>query len=296
MVLFLRVWHPGEPLLVEGDGRGQPAIAGAAEHDAAHEAAVRRREGHGQDSRGDIFQAYAPYLIIIVVFGLAQWGPLKDFLAKGAAEFTWPGTGDITTAEGEAPSATTFKFGWLGAAGTLLLLQRLHHDGRAEGQTGGGAARVRLDAQPAQVGDRDRDGRARAGLRDEPVRPDAVDRQLAGGRGGILAFLSPIIGWIGVAVTGSDTSSNSLFGVLQVTAAKEAGLDPTLLAAANSSGGVLGKMISPQNLAIGVAAVGLDGEEGELFRRVVGWSLALLLIMCVLVYLQSTAVLSWMVV
>ena len=116
------------------------------------------------------------------------------------------------------------------------------------------------------------------------------------GAGGILAFLSPIIGWIGVAVTGSDTSSNSLFGVLQVTAAKEAGLDPTLLAAANSSGGVLGKMISPQNLAIGVAAVGLDGEEGELFRRVVGWSLALLLIMCVLVYLQSTAVLSWMVV
>jgi lactate permease len=55
-------------------------------------------------------------------------------------------------------------------------------------------------------------------------------------------------------------------------------------------------MISPQNLAIGCAAVGLDGEEGELFRRVVGWSLALLLIMCVLVYLQSTAVLSWMVV
>ena len=99
-----------------------------------------------------------------------------------------------------------------------------------------------------------------------------------------------------MAVTGSDTSSNSLFGVLQVTAAKEAGLDPTLLAAANSSGGVLGKMISPQNLAIGAAAVGLDGEEGELFRRVVGWSIALLLIMCVLVYLQSTAVLSWMVV
>ena len=84
--------------------------------------------------------------------------------------------------------------------------------------------------------------------------------------------------------------------MLQVTAAKEAGLDPTLLAAANSCGGVLGKMISPQNLAIGAAAVGMGGEEGELFRRVLGWSLLLLLIMCVLVYLQSTAVLSWMVV
>ena len=153
MVLFLRVWHPGEPLLVEGDGRGQPAIAGAAEHDAAHEAAVRRREGHGQDSRGDIFRAYAPYLIIIVVFGLAQWGPMKDFLAKGATEFTWPGTGDITTADGEAPSATTFKFGWLGGGRHAAAGQRLDHDGRAAGQTEGGAARVRLDAQAAQVGD-----------------------------------------------------------------------------------------------------------------------------------------------
>jgi lactate permease len=116
------------------------------------------------------------------------------------------------------------------------------------------------------------------------------------GAGGVLAFLSPLIGWIGTAVTGSDTSSNSLFGVLQVTAAKQSGLDPTLLAAANSSGGVLGKMISPQNLAIGAAAVGLAGEEGVLFRKVIGWSVLLLLIMCVIVYLQSTSVLSWMVV
>jgi lactate permease len=97
-------------------------------------------------------------------------------------------------------------------------------------------------------------------------------------------------------VTGSDTSSNALFGALQVTAANEAGMSPTLLAAANSSGGVLGKMISPQNLAIGAAAVGLAGQEGDLFRKVLGWSLVLVLVMCVLVYLQSTAVLDWMVV
>jgi lactate permease len=116
------------------------------------------------------------------------------------------------------------------------------------------------------------------------------------GASGALGLLSPIIGWLGVAVTGSDTSSNSLFGVLQVTAAKGAGLDPTLLAAANSSGGVLGKMVSPQNLAIGAAAVGMGGQEGELFRRVLGWSILLLLVMCVLVYLQTTSLLSWMVV
>ena len=94
----------------------------------------------------------------------------------------------------------------------------------------------------------------------------------------------------------SDTSSNSLFGALQVTAAKNAGLDPTLLAAANSSGGVLGKMISPQNLAIGAAVVGMTGREGDLFRQVLKWSIILILAMCLLVYLQSKPVLSWMVV
>jgi lactate permease len=120
--------------------------------------------------------------------------------------------------------------------------------------------------------------------------------QWLAGAGGIFALLSPILGWLGVAVTGSDTSSNALFGALQVSAAEKADLSATLMAASNSSGGVLGKMISPQNLAIGAAAVGMAGQEGDLFRKVIGWSLVLLLIMCVIAYLQSTAVLSWMVV
>jgi lactate permease len=120
--------------------------------------------------------------------------------------------------------------------------------------------------------------------------------QWLAGAGGLFAFLSSIIGWLGVAVTGSDTSSNALFGALQVKAAQGTHLSPTLMAAANSSGGVLGKMISPQNLAIGAAAVGMAGQEGDIFRRVIGWSLLLLLVMCVIVYLQSTSLLSWMVV
>ncbi|HEV8099570.1 MAG TPA: L-lactate permease, partial [Gaiellaceae bacterium] len=116
------------------------------------------------------------------------------------------------------------------------------------------------------------------------------------GAGAAFALLSPILGWLGVAVTGSDTSSNALFGALQVSAAQKANLSPMLMAAANSSGGVLGKMISPQNLAIGAAAVGMGGREGDLFRMVVKWSLILLAAMIVIVYLQSTSVLSWMVV
>ncbi len=293
MVAFLRVWQPEEPL---GTGRfGRPAIAGAAVSDVAHEEAVRRREGTAPDSRGDIARAHAPYLIIIAVFALAQWGPVKDFIAKGATEFQWPGL-HVLNAKGEAPSAVTYKLNWLPAAGTLLLIcglltmavlkvspaRALSAYGRMLHQLKwatvtvaavlGLAYVMNLSAQTLTIGN------------------------WIAGAGGVLALFSPIIGWLGTAVTGSDTSSNSLFGVLQVSAAKEAGLDPTLLAAANSSGGVLGKMVSPQNLAIGAAAVGLGGQEGDLFRRVIGWSILLLLIMCVLVYLQSTSVLSWMVV
>jgi len=109
----------------------------------------------------------------------------------------------------------------------------------------------------------------------------------AAGAGGFFAFLSPMIGWFGTAVTGSDTSTNSLFGALQVAAAHKANLNPVLLAGANSSGGVLAKMVSPQNLAIGAAAVGLAGKEGDIFRQVIGYSVVFVLLMGVLVLLQS---------
>jgi lactate permease len=294
LVALLQVWQPSEPIRGEGFQRG-PSIAGAAVSDPALEAEVRRKEDDHKDSRAEIFGAYAPYLLIIAVFGLAQLGPIKTFLADAGTEFGWPGL-DITNADGEPVSATTFKLNWLNAAGTLLLIS-------------GVLTMLVIKVAPGralQVYAKSLDQLKWATLTVASVLALAYVMNLSGqtitlglwiaGAGGILAFLSSIIGWIGVAVTGSDTSSNSLFGALQVSAAKEAGLDPTLLAAANSSGGVLGKMISPQNLAIGAAAVGLGGREGDLFRRVFGWSVGLLLIMCVLVYLQSTAVLSWMVV
>ncbi|MEP6464617.1 MAG: L-lactate permease, partial [Frankiaceae bacterium] len=108
------------------------------------------------------------------------------------------------------------------------------------------------------------------------------------GAGGAFAFISPVLGWLGVAVTGSDTSSNSLFGALQKTAAGSSMDKQILYAAANTSGGVLGKMLSPQNLAIAAGAVGLAGREGDLFRKVLGWSLGFLAFMAVLIFLQST--------
>jgi lactate permease len=294
IVALLQIWQPGSPLRGERFVRG-PAIAGGAVADVAHEREVRRKSDEHRDSRGEVLGAYAPYLIIIAVFSIAQIGPVKTFLESLGTEFGWPGL-NVTDPDGEAVSATTFKLNWASAAGTLLLVCGLITMLVLRVSAGRG---LRIYGQTL-------DKLKFATLTVAAVLALAYVMNLSGqtitiglwiaGAGGILAFLSSIIGWLGVAVTGSDTSSNSLFGALQISAAKEAGLDPTLLAAANSSGGVLGKMISPQNLAIGAAAVGLGGREGELFRRVLGWSLLLLLIMCVLVYLQSTPVLSWMVV
>jgi lactate permease len=298
LVAFLRVWQPSEPLRAEGGGFARPAMAGGAAADPAFESEVRRREaGEGHvDSRRDQLIAYAPYLIVIAIFAIAQWNPLKTWMADHATtKFDWPGL-NVLNSKGEAPTSATYVFNYLPAAGTLLLIagiismlvmrvspgRALRIYGETLNQLKWATLTVATVLGLAYV----------LNLSGQTI---TIGTWIAGA-GGVLPFLSPIIGWIGVAVTGSDTSSNSLFGVLQVTAAKNANFDPTLLAAANSSGGVLGKMISPQNLAIGAAAVGLAGQEGDLFRTVIKWSVILLLVMCVIVFLQSTGVLSWMVV
>lgn len=111
--------------------------------------------------------------------------------------------------------------------------------------------------------------------------------------GSMFPFFAPILGWLGVFLTGSDTSANALFGSMQKTAAEQIGVDPHLTVAANSSGGVTGKMISPQSISVATAATGLVGEEGTIFRFTVLHSLAMLLFMSVLTLLQAYA-LRWM--
>ena len=190
---------------------------------------------------------------------------------------------------------TQFKFNWLPAAGTLLIIAGLISMVILKVSPAEAFKTYARDLRRAALRDHHRDGGAGARLRDEPVGQTAsLGAWLAGDRRGVRDHLAdPRLDR--VAVTGSDTSSNSLFGALQVQAAAKAGLDPVLMAAANSSGGVLGKMVSPQNLAIAAAAVAMAGQEGVIFRKVIGWSLLMLLLMCVIVGLQSTPVLDWMV-
>ena len=98
---------------------------------------------------------------------------------------------------------------------------------------------------------------------------------LLAGTGAAFPFFSPLLGWLGVFLTGSDTSSNALFCNLQATTAHQIGVSDTLLVAANTTGGVTGKMISPQSIAVACAAVGLVGREADLFRFTVKHSLML---------------------
>ena len=107
-------------------------------------------------------------------------------------------------------------------------------------------------------------------------------------------LLSPFLGWVAVFLSGSDTSGNALFGNLQVVAANQLGLNPVLIAAANSSGGVMGKMISPQNIATGVSVTDLKGQEGVVFARTFKHSIALTLLIGIMVVLQQYAV-PWMI-
>lgn len=114
------------------------------------------------------------------------------------------------------------------------------------------------------------------------------------GTGGLFPFFSPFLGWIGVFLTGSDTSANALFSNLQAITAQQVGVSEVLLVAANTTGGVTGKMISPQSIAIACAAVGLAGKESDLFRFTVKHSLFFVIIVGIMTYVQAYY-LNWMI-
>ena len=309
VLAMLRVWRPAEVVGYEGAGEElQPAFALATDDVVGRTAGMTAPvpgtptpapstadAGSSRPPTREVWMAVAPYLIIMGVFSIAQVPAVKSWLAAvGSVTFRWPGL-DVVDATGEPVGAQEFRLDHLKATGTLLFVS--------------GVATMALYRVSARRGAAVL-GETVAQLRWTIVTVTAVlglsfVMNLSGqtstlgialaSTGSFFAVLSPLIGWIGVALTGSDTSSNALFGQLQVTAATSTGLSPVLMASANSSAGVLGKMLSLQNLAVAAAAVGLPGSEPTLFRKLLGWSLGLLAMVTVLVLLQSTPVLGWMV-
>ena len=285
-VLFLQIWKPGYGLATVGV---EPLPAGA----AVTPLLLRRVPAGPADPPFEVARAFAPYGIILLVVASAQFGPVAALLDRATSVFAWPGLA-VVAPNGKAVAATLARFEWLRSAGSLVLiagfmsapvlgvgfgqafllygrtLHRLRWAILVVCLVVGLAYVMNLSGQTVTLG------------------------LWAAGAGPLFAAISPVVGWFGTALTGSDTSTNALFGLLQVTTARATGLSDVLLAAANSSGGVIGKAVSPQNLAIAAVAVGMSGREGDLFRRVVGWTALLLALLSLLVFLQSTPVLSWM--
>lgn len=315
VLLMLKIWQPKELIGIDS----QVESAADAAVSVSHTSAQRSEQTHiatamtgtisSAATKGvnpatsnastrpparEVWYAVAPYLIIIAIFSIAQLPAVKQWLTSfGSVSFLWPGL-DVVDANGNPSSAQNFKIDHLKAAGTLLLiagvvttllyklsfrravetyvetLKQLRWTILTVSTVLALSFVMNLSGQTASLG------------------------LALAATGGFFAVLSPILGWIGVALTGSDTSSNSLFGALQVTAAEQTGLSPVLMAAANSSAGVMGKMLSVQNLAVAAAAIGQPGSESTLFRKLLGWSLLLLGFITILIVLQ-TGPLAWMV-
>lgn len=272
-----------------------------------------------------VWGAIAPYVIVIVVFGISQIPAIKAWLSTTLGlVFNWPGLqsanfpkgpdgkvipqplefcGIVTASQAQAGTLTNCTLGQVNlysvlSTGTLLFIagiitaivyrMRVKEAAGVFGRTVKSLAFTIVTVASVL---------AIAYVMNGSGMTISLGSALAA-TGAAFALVSPALGWLGVAITGSDTSANALFGGMQVAAAR--GVWPgslaheILMVTSNSTGGVMGKMISPQSLSVAAAATGLLNQEGEIFRKVVGWSILLLAIFAVLVVLQST-VLLWMV-
>ena len=288
-VLFLMVWAPKTP-----------------EEQASQTSASSGNELNVQRTSLALF----PYLLVIVVFAVAKLWTVGVNIPKALTstdiKFPWPGLdGHLVDSTGKPLTATVFNFNWLSNPGTLLFLSglitvivyMLNTEGGKYpmsfklgfGELFGGAYRMRLAALTiaAVMG--------LAYVMNFSGQTGAIGAFLAGS-GSFFPFISPILGWVGTAVTGSATSANALFSKMQATAATSVGAEPALMVGANTTGAVIGKMLSPQTLTIASAAVQMENGEAKIMKNIIGFSIGLILFVCVLVFLQSTPILGWMVV
>jgi lactate permease len=308
MVVLLRFWQPREIWRFKGDPPVEEERAGRAGRWEGPDATPGElRPGPGAASREELTKAPArrgallawlPWIVLAVLVFL--WGvpAVKSQLNEWSTQINigtkihWPGLDrQVERIPPVVSKVTTetavYDFFPLSATGTALLFTGII-SGLALGLRPGELARtfagtlyrVRWSlltiAAMLAIGYTTRYG----GL-------DASMGLAFAKTGALFAFFSPLLGWLGVALTGSDTSSNALFGGLQKITATQIGMSPVLAAAANSSGGVMGKMIDAQSIVVGSVATGQQGEEGTILRYVFFHSIALACLIGVLVLLQA---------
>ncbi len=247
-------------------------------------------------SAGKVFKAWCPFIIMTMF--IVAWGlqPVKDALNSiGIIKFDVPGlNGAIQKADGSPLVIKPFEFNYLSAPGTAVLFAAImsipllgltYRRGAQIYWSTLKQLKFPVITIACVVGF--------AFIANNSGMSITMAVALAS-TGALFPFFSPILGWLGVFLTGSDTSSNALFCKLQATSADTLGVDPVVTVSANASGGVTGKMISPQSIAIGAAAVGLVGKESDLFRFTVKHSFIMLFVICILTCLQAY-VMQWMI-
>ncbi len=288
--LFLKVWKPRRIFRFKTNGSA-PAPAAPAQKSTY--------------TAGQIARAWSPFLILTVFVMIWSIAPFKAlFAAKGplagmVSHVSVPFLDKLVIKQvpivaTATPFAADFKFDWFSATGTAIFLAAI-------------LSIIVLRMKPA---------RAVATFADTikgllvPIYSIGMVLAFAfianysglsstlglmlSQTGSSFTFFSPFLGWLGVFLTGSDTSANALFAALQATTAHQIGVSDVLLVAVNTTGGVTGKMISPQSIAIACAATGLIGRESDLFRFTVRHSLALAALVGIITTVQAY-LLPWMI-
>ncbi|MEJ5243643.1 MAG: lactate permease LctP family transporter [Desulfomicrobiaceae bacterium] len=250
-------------------------------------------------TQAEVIRAWMPWVILAAMVFIWGLKPVQDLMKSTVITFPWPGLDSLISKTVPVVAQDTvykavYKFNYLTSPGTAVLFAGIlslavlpnFGVGRAVSCFGKTVVQLRFPILTIAmiVG--------LAYLMNYSGMSSTLGLAFAQ-TGSLFPLFSPIIGWLGVFLTGSDTSSNLLFGNLQMTTAQQIGVSPELCVAANSSGGVTGKMISPQSISVATAAANMVGQEGNLFLFSLKHSLAMITFVCVLTYLQAYP-LSWM--
>jgi L-lactate permease len=261
LVVLLKVWKPKDKFQMAGDGPARPRT---------------------EIGTGEAWVAWTPFILLVIC--VLVWGLLKPQLNKYSISIEWPGLHNLIqkmppVVAKPALYDAKYSFDWLSAAGTSCLIAAILSAAVLKMSVGtffsvlAGTFRQLLFAEltiATVLG--------LAFLMNYSGSTATLGLMLAA-TGAAFPFFSALLGWLGVFLTGSDTSANALFGNLQVVTAQHLGMNPTLMASANSAGGVMGKMISLSSVAVASAATSMGGtEESRLFRFTLRHSLLLAMV------------------
>ena len=300
LTAFLKVWQPRRIFRFDDTDSASPSSAAT-----RHAAPSAPTKAQAPLTVGAIAKAWSPFIILTGMVTLWSIKPFKALFAAGGPlastiiNIPVPLLDKLVAkmppvVAQATPYGAVYTFNWLAATGTAILIAALLTIALARFSPAKAVATLGETARELVI----------------PIYSIGMVLAFAfvanySGLSATLAlalahtgkaftFFSPFLGWIGVFLTGSDTSANALFGALQATTATQLGLPPVLTVAANTTGGVTGKMISPQSIAIACAAVGLAGKESDLFRFTVKHSLVFAAIIGILCTLQAY-VFAWMI-